>query len=152
MIYFVSAGTNGAIKIGQADDPARRLAELQTGSSEPLFLLATLPGGRREEAALHTVFAAFQKRGEWFSREPVAAFLAAVYGVEFPETELGYEWPGSGDCCHDCSGLPLCWPHRVTHEDDDGIQFAYRCEAGHHWKTWYSRRMAQYGLEVSLAS
>lgn len=70
MIYFVQDSDSLAIKIGYAANPEERLATLQTANSSTLRLLAELPGGRADEAALHRRFAASRLVGEWFRPSP----------------------------------------------------------------------------------
>lgn len=67
-IYFMR-NTRNHIKIGwTGGDPVRRLAELQTGESEPITLLAKMKGTERQEKSLHVRFAAYRTGGgtEWF--------------------------------------------------------------------------------------
>lgn len=54
------------VKIGWSSNPARRLADLQSGSPLALHLLGTFGGGAELEAALHGHFADHRVRGEWF--------------------------------------------------------------------------------------
>lgn len=68
-VYFVQAGDGGNIKIGVSGNPETRVAGLQTGSDEPLRILATIPGGRAVEKELHRRFAALRVKGEWFRPE-----------------------------------------------------------------------------------
>jgi hypothetical protein len=59
MIYFARAVEieNAPIKIGFSDDIDRRLEQLEWRYRTPLALLATMPGGREEEKAVHERFA-----------------------------------------------------------------------------------------------
>lgn len=66
MIYFVREELSGRVKIGYAADPAKRVAELATGSPGPLVLMGTVPGERQEEATLHAHFAQWRRHREWF--------------------------------------------------------------------------------------
>jgi hypothetical protein len=68
-VYFVG-GDVGAIKIGLARNPHRRIKGLQCGSPIPLKILATVSGGRRLEMAYHRRFAVHRLHGEWFARSP----------------------------------------------------------------------------------
>lgn len=65
MIYFIQAG--GFVKIGSTSDLAERLRTLQCANPMDLKVLATIPGGRTEEAALHRRFATSIHRNEWFN-------------------------------------------------------------------------------------
>lgn len=75
-VYFVRAQVSGLIKIGSAAHPEGRLRTLQTGSPEPLQLLATSPGGERHERELHTLLSGSRSHGEWF--HPTADVLACI--------------------------------------------------------------------------
>jgi hypothetical protein len=69
MIYFIQEQPAGAIKIGCAGNPQRRLYNLQTGNHRRLRILGVIDGGREHEIALHRLF----KRagyGEWFRPSP----------------------------------------------------------------------------------
>lgn len=81
MFLYCIANNNGMVKFGFSRDPERRVRALQTGSSEELVLLESIPvpeGGVREyERLLHSEFAHLRSRGEWFriSGEDGVAFL-----------------------------------------------------------------------------
>jgi hypothetical protein len=87
--YVVLASLDGqvaTVKIGHADDPAKRLRELQTGNPCKLELLAILPNhGQTAERALHKKFARYATGGgrEWFAL-PLAT-LEAVTGRSDPD-------------------------------------------------------------------
>lgn len=71
MIYFI--GTQTHVKIGYVGDPKRleaRLKALQTGNPQPLTLLATMPGNRSDELALHRRWNHLRTSGEWFKLTP----------------------------------------------------------------------------------
>ncbi len=70
MIYFVWDSGSNFVKIGVSDDPEARLDGLQTGNPNPLFILATMPGGEDVEAGLHVQFASLRHGGEWFRPNP----------------------------------------------------------------------------------
>jgi len=75
-VYFIQPESGGPIKIGVAQDPAARLAQIQFMSPLRLCLVGTIPGvGAAGEAALHERFSKHRLHGEWFdiSREEVAA-------------------------------------------------------------------------------
>jgi hypothetical protein len=70
-IYFVqSGGPDGPVKIGRANDPARRLRELRTAHWEPLRLVAVLRAHPDEERHYHAEFAHANIVGEWFDATP----------------------------------------------------------------------------------
>lgn len=66
LVYFIQAGDDGPIKIGVAEKPMKRLAELQVASPVELNLLAVMKGGVDRERRLHTKFAEWRLHGEWF--------------------------------------------------------------------------------------
>lgn len=68
-VYFIG-GDTGAIKIGIARDPERRLATLQCGSPIKLRIMASGPGSHHDERTLHARFAEHRLHGEWFSPAP----------------------------------------------------------------------------------
>lgn len=63
-VYFIRAGNY--IKIGYADDPRKRLKELQTGNPNKLELLGSIPGDVSREKEVHHIFSDFRVNGEWF--------------------------------------------------------------------------------------
>jgi len=70
MIYFIQTADNQYVKVGKADNPAKRLLELQTAAPQKLKLLATLAGGHEQERAIHQRFEHLRARGEWFYATP----------------------------------------------------------------------------------
>jgi len=66
-VYFISDGEY--IKIGKADNPNKRLDQLQTANARPLVLLHTISGGKIEENKMHHLFKKWHVRGEWFRAE-----------------------------------------------------------------------------------
>lgn len=66
-VYFIQAEQSLRIKIGVAQDPEKRLSDLQVGSPEKLNLIGIVYGaGREEERRLHNVFHYASTHGEWF--------------------------------------------------------------------------------------
>lgn len=80
-VYFLQ-DEDGFVKIGHAQDVKARVAVLQTASRQTLRLLGAMPGGRREEAALHRRFAPTRARGEWFAPTPTLLVFAAKHDVQ----------------------------------------------------------------------
>ncbi len=66
MIYFVRCAARNAIKIGMAEDPSKRLRALQTACPDPLEMLGTVPGERKQEKEFHRKFTHLRILGEWF--------------------------------------------------------------------------------------
>jgi hypothetical protein len=69
-VYFVQAGESGPVKIGVTGNIEDRVRTMQTGSPQPLRVLATFPGGFDLEARLHRMFAPHRVHGEWFAPAP----------------------------------------------------------------------------------
>lgn len=85
LVYFIQAAESGRVKIGIAANPVRRLAELQTGSPEPLRILGVIPGGARLESQLHARFADDRLHGEWFRPSlAVLDYLGVALGWNTP--------------------------------------------------------------------
>lgn len=70
MIYFIAAPDFGAVKIGLAVNPQKRLSSIQSSCPCDLKLLAVCFGDREVEQALHRQFAQDRRRGEWFTLSP----------------------------------------------------------------------------------
>lgn len=67
MIYFVQAGKNGPIKIGQTSNGVEdRIAQLQSGCPYELKLLWLYTGDDFTESEIHGRFRQEKIRGEWF--------------------------------------------------------------------------------------
>ena len=79
-IYFIGDGEH--IKIGYTKGDARkRLAQLQTGNSRALRLLATVEGGPDKEVELHQQFDSCRLTGEWFA--VAQEDLGSIDGIQF---------------------------------------------------------------------
>lgn len=79
-LYFVQQGLRGPIKIGWTCDLEKRVATLQTGNPEPLYVLVAVPCWPDLEGVAHRVFAPYRLRGEWFS--PAPQLLEYIEGCE----------------------------------------------------------------------
>lgn len=56
MIYFLQPVDGGPVKIGTSENVEARHRQLEAHYGVPLALLATMPGGRAEEAEVHAQF------------------------------------------------------------------------------------------------
>lgn len=56
MLYFMQSTNGGLVKIGFSDNVENRLRQLEKDYGQSLTILATMEGGRAEEAALHRRF------------------------------------------------------------------------------------------------
>ncbi len=69
LVYFIG-GDTGPVKIGVAHDVQRRLSEIRAACPVPMFLLATAPGGFKQEKTYHRAYASQRMHCEWFERTP----------------------------------------------------------------------------------
>lgn len=71
-VYLIQSGDNGPVKIGVANSPSQRLAQLQTGNPEKLNLIMVIKGaGIDYEQRLHERFREYHIRDEWFTPEVI---------------------------------------------------------------------------------
>ena len=80
-------GVLDAVKIGIANDPRKRLKNLQTASHAKLILLSRdrcfdVKEARSYEQFIHLVFKDFRIRGEWFTKD-VLLSLRGLYRLNF---------------------------------------------------------------------
>lgn len=68
-VYYIHAPDLGLVKIGQTEDPPKRLHQLQCSSPTRLVLLAIEEGAAELEQQRHGQFANLRRRGEWFAFE-----------------------------------------------------------------------------------
>lgn len=66
MVYFILDLNNSCVKIGKANNPKRRLTELQISNINTLTIILTENGGVKREKELHSKFRRYNTRGEWF--------------------------------------------------------------------------------------
>ena len=66
-VYLIR-GNDGRYKIGIADNPMKRIRQLQTGNSDPLTLIEIYQSenARKIESALHNRYSHARNVGEWF--------------------------------------------------------------------------------------
>lgn len=76
-VYFARAGNH--VKIGKANSIRKRLGEIHTYTPSGLELLATAPGGLREEGNFHRQWSKLREHGEWFRLDPeLMAFIVSL--------------------------------------------------------------------------
>jgi hypothetical protein len=63
-VYFVLVGQH--MKIGFSRNASGRASDIAGGGAVPASMIVVLPGSRKDEAALHNLFAADRLQGEWF--------------------------------------------------------------------------------------
>lgn len=66
--YLYIIGCDGFIKIGLAQNPAKRITDMQVSNPHKLKLLKIFPVGNmiKSERQLHGIFKKYRVRGEWF--------------------------------------------------------------------------------------
>jgi hypothetical protein len=69
-VYFIQQGNTGPVKIGIANDPRKRLGNLQTGNPAELHLRHVVPGDRDLENQLHHRFREARIRCEGLAMTP----------------------------------------------------------------------------------
>jgi hypothetical protein len=82
-IYFVQPVDGGLVKIGRADNPEKRLRDMQVGSPLKLRLCSYHQADTDMELRLHLLFSKYREHGEWFKPCPA---LAAIAGAIPDET------------------------------------------------------------------
>ncbi len=92
-VYCIRNKRTNRVKLGKGNNPYRRLKTLQTGNDDPLVLEATIETQYpfKVERALHSLFSAFRKSGEWFDLpEKEDRILRVIFGKEeATEYEIG---------------------------------------------------------------
>lgn len=68
VVYFVSYGVDGPIKIGTTSNLERRIHHLRNACPYQIGVLATLPGGSVTEREIHALLESDRLEGEWFCR------------------------------------------------------------------------------------
>lgn len=70
-LYAIRNGATGLIKVGLAEDPQKRLKDLECGAGTTLEILFTTPTehARTAEAYIHNELAPYRKFREWFDAE-----------------------------------------------------------------------------------
>lgn len=77
MIYFFQSVDGGTVKIGTTENLQVRWKQLEAHYGCPLALLATMPGGKPEEADVHAKFARIRfGRSEQF--QPTAELMTFI--------------------------------------------------------------------------
>jgi len=98
VIYFIQSEHGGSIKIGQADDVARRLQGLQTGRPDRLVLLSAFIATVSDERRLHEALSKHRDKGEWFYPHPDV--MTAVAAASLPTATIA---DVLGSICHETS-------------------------------------------------
>jgi len=63
---YAIADSHGHIKVGFTRNLKRRMRAIRTHQAQPIELIATWSGDRRDEACFHTSASQFRTHGEWY--------------------------------------------------------------------------------------
>lgn len=88
-VYVVGANDYRPVKIGKANNVQERLRGLQTGSPYQLEVRLAVQAPAVLETDLHTYFAAFRVKGEWFDfgqRDPIVEVCEGIAAISRGET------------------------------------------------------------------
>ncbi len=77
-VYLIAAGDTGMVKIGKADNPTKRLADLQCAHFETLRIIRQEPGSYSAETWLHRHYAHLWVANEWYR------FCPSMLTIEVP--------------------------------------------------------------------
>lgn len=115
-VYMMQAGSDGPIKIGVADSPAKRRTQLQHAHYETIKIIRLFRGSRKDELRLHAMFQHLLIRGEWFRNDP--ALFSDVGLVELDPAHKHVPPPGLADVP---PGFDKnIWRQAVRHHQRDG--------------------------------
>lgn len=95
-VYLIWLEGTSCYKVGKADNPAKRLKDLQTGHAGKLHLLTQMAckDALRKESYLHQKYGQWRVQGEWFSVPPTEIqelFAEFKFHVEAtPDTPIYY--------------------------------------------------------------
>lgn len=94
-IYVISDGDSWRCKIGVAQDPEKRLRQLQTGNASRLHLVHASACKSRKvaevgESLCHEFLSDSNIRGEWFTVNPELASLLVTSSVMMPGSMRSY--------------------------------------------------------------
>jgi len=102
-VYLVQRGEDRIYKIGSSREPGQRLISLQTGSPDPLRLVASwvVDEPLTIEKSLHRIFASARRQGEWFALSPtqeshLMAYMKKQTSIR-KERRTSHEGPDTGN-------------------------------------------------------
>jgi len=109
-VYLIGSTETRPVKIGVANDPAGRLADLQIGSPVRLHIMWQTRGATKLEHALHAYFAPYRLHGEWFDFEdenPAAlvATAAVLLGHRAQPERVDVADRYQVSACGGCAGM-----------------------------------------------
>lgn len=118
-VYFLRPiGAEGPVKIGYSNNPESRLKEYLHWSPMPLYVAATIPGGRELEARFHQYFADSWTHHEWFRASAalslvIDAINAGTFNTDvLPEKERCTRFARS-ERSRSVGGLKISFAHVV---------------------------------------
>lgn len=140
-VYLIE-GNSREVKIGRALEPHKRLGELQMGNPNSLTIWKAIPAEDRMalEAYLHSRFASFRIRGEWFKLpvEEIRWLEHVSYAIGTGKTlEIIQGEDLRTDCCGEPHFYPagkICPDDDLMRRDDDGNWFIIDPQEVDRWR------------------
>jgi hypothetical protein len=87
-VYAIYCPNKNEVKIGYATDPLKRLASLQTGTTDRLDIITTFSGGLEKEKQLHDTLKNYRVSGEWFTyNSKVREAIAKAFIESYPKSD-----------------------------------------------------------------
>lgn len=93
-MYVYAIQARGFVKIGKANNPVQRMADLQVGNPVDLVMRMKIPcksekSAEHLERVLHSMFRRFEIRGEWFEYGPICRVLPHIQGCRTVDEMCG---------------------------------------------------------------
>jgi hypothetical protein len=115
-VYFIQSEDGGPVKIGQAVNPAKRLAELQCGNPAELVIRAVVLAGVETEKVIHGSWrSSAHVRGEWYGQGFEQALISLAHAAAERQVYLHCEGADLRRIVH-LAGTMLAYPDVVTQE------------------------------------
>lgn len=102
-LYLIHSKAQDAFKVGFATNPDTRIASLQSGNPDQLYIVGTVPIEEPAERVFHQVMKPHRIAREWY-RDSEAALIFGVFcelqefwGDKVEATYGGSQWPIMGD-------------------------------------------------------
>lgn len=74
-LYVIESANSEYVKIGQTNNPKKRLSDLQSGNPNKLSYFLLLKGKGCLEKSIHDDLKLYRIRGEWFSKTCINKLL-----------------------------------------------------------------------------
>lgn len=150
-VYFIRAGNY--IKIGKADNPWKRLSDLQTANAGELEMLAIMPGGFETESEIHDTFRGSFIRGEWFAATPELLRFTKRVRDKHPEEQRSLKKSPAGAIKNQLKKItggasPDDWRFEIKRKPRKAVRKNQGSTAQDGWYYWVVRVNLQTGQTV----